>query len=645
MPKPPSIVLGQIVQLGRGQFRVMSYGKGCFRIRDERTGDEEVIHHLELARELLPGESLRTEDAKPKPPLFNQVNSLDDTARILAVHLQQLLDEDVPAIGRMAAKVEELEALGIKISEGTLRRRLRSYRALGVVGLSDGRSTKPKRPLSRTDRVVVEILGEMLNDHLGRSTITYSKIRSDLRDELTKRFPDAEARPTTPSLSTVIRLVRLLAGDQNPTHEAARRETDALVPKRTFRPRGVTAPGDECQVDTTVFDALVRMPDGKVERPHLTILLDRKTRSILSHAFTVGAPTGYDHALLLANALVPRRSRPWAKDYESLQLPEMPWAKHLTTEQRAGFDAHRPYIFPRRILIDNGQDYRSLVFRAACERYGISITEAPPQSPTSKAHVERNFATINTKFTQYLPGYVGGNIASRGRKAQSDAVMSLRELDDLFERWTGIVWQNREHGGLRDNDDPSLRHTPNTMFMASVALTGHFTVALQEDDFISLMPSTRRVVQSDGISLNSRTYDSPHLIPYRRRRDINGAALQVEVHFDPTDHHQVWVRGEDNAWITCRWTALPGMQRPLDSELMQRAAEYTRGTVTFSDDKADEILGSLRRAVEDETAEREKEERERERALRRNELRAARRAEAPDANEDDEDDGFEMAVA
>jgi len=179
------------------------------------------------------------------------------------------------------------------------------------------------------------------------------------------------------------------------------------------------------------------------------------------------------------------------------------------------------------------------------------------------------------------------------------------------------------------------------MYMASLELTGHFTVALQEEDFISLTPSTRRAVQSDGISFNNRTYDSPHLLPYRRLRNIDGSTSQVEVHFDPSDRNQIWVRAEDNSWITCRWTVLPGMERPLDSELMRRAGDFSRQGATLSDDEADDLLLELRDAIEREALERDQAERKQLRADRLAERRAAKRAQRA-MEIDDDDDDFEF---
>ncbi len=56
--------------------------------------------------------------------------------------------------------------------------------------------------------------------------------------------------------------------------------------KAAFRQWLTVAPGDECQMDGTVFDAFLRMPDGEVNRAHLTTHIDVRTRSIIGISFT-----------------------------------------------------------------------------------------------------------------------------------------------------------------------------------------------------------------------------------------------------------------------------------------------------------------------------------------------------------------------
>jgi putative intracellular protease/amidase len=107
------------------------------------------------------------------------------------------------------------------------------------------------------------------------------------------------------------------------------------------------------------------------------------------------------------------------------------------------------------------------------------------------------------------------------------------------------------------------------------------------------------------------------------------------------DGEKIWVREEDGNWITCKWTALPGMERPLDSELMQRAADYARTATALTDDAADDLMLELRDAVEAEATDRERAEKKKQRADRLAERRAARAAERA-AMHDDEDDDFEF---
>ena len=85
------------------------------------------------------------------------------------------------------------------------------------------------------------------------------------------------------------------------------------------------------------------------------------------------------------------------------------------------------------------------------------------------------------------------------------------------------------------------------------------------------------------------------------------------------------------------------MERPLDSELMQRAADYARTATALTDDAADDLMLELREAVEIEATERERAEKKQQRADRLAERRATRAAErAAIQDDDEEDDDFEF---
>lgn len=607
MTIPRTVTIGDTLELEAGTFTIAGYGNGTFRLRDELTNQYELLHHTELGRLLPPGQAIdTTSKAVAESTLSEAVAGLDEEARFLIQHLQELMDGS-PAVGgvpreqyalgipmgtRLLSKWKELTDGGYDISPATLKRRMQRYRKAGVESLVDGRSVRKQTALGRADEKVTLALAEVMASYVGLSSPSYTRVRAELRKLLLTQYPDPDDRPTLPSLSTVKRYVAALDGE-NPTAPARRRETNALAPSRQHKPRLVSAPGDECQIDTTVFDAFVRFPNGKVERPHLTILIDKRTRSIIAFNFTAGAPTGYDHAVLLANALVPRKLRSWHTYYDELSLPRMPWSEYLDEDQLKEYDTFRPYIFPRRIITDNGQDYKSTVFRLACDRYGIHLTESPLKTPTSKAHVERHFGTINTKFAQYLPGYVHSNVQSRGENAGKEEVLRLEEVSELFDRWLAVIWQNRKHDGLVDHLQPNLRHTPNTMFAASVELQGHFVVPCAEDDFIALMPSLERTIQNDGIELNGRMYDSPELAGMRGLRNPNGSKRKFAVHFDPADITRAWARTETH-WVMCTWVAKDGMSRPLERTMNEIAHRLTAANPGFKNDEADELMMRLR---------------------------------------------------
>lgn len=622
MPTAPrTITLGQTIELPDADYTLVGFASGAFRLRNQFTNQYIVLDHAELARVLPPGKPLETSTAKPVGSVAEELDRLDDDARILIPHLQEILEGTAPDGGqpraeysahlpmkrRLESKLAELDKLGLDMSLPTLKRKLKRYREQGPSGLVDRRVAKDAQPLEKLiEPDLLAELAKLLASYEGRSKTSYSAIRAELREVLIENYPDPDERPKLPSPSSIERYVSMLTGQKNPTKGGARRQKEALTPQRPFRPRLVTSPGDECQIDTTVFDAAVLLPDGSIGRPHLSVMVDKRTRTIMGFNFTASAPTGTDHAVLIARTLVPRKLRPWSKHYAQLELPEMPWAPHLDDEMRQGdWDMHRPYIFPRRLVIDNGSDYRSVVLRETCERYGIHLTESPIHNPTTKAHVERLFGTISKKFARFLPAYVGSNTADRGSKAMDERPLDLRTVSQLFDRWVAVVYQNRQHSALVDPYQPTLRHTPNSMYAASLDLTGHFFVALEEEDFITLMPRAKRTIRPDGIELRGRKYDSPHLTGMRNQRDDNDEPVQYDMHFDPEDLSQVWVRHtEDNHWVTCVWSSDAGLSRPHERRHVEQAARLSQANTGFTNREADELTVRLRREAVREMRER-----------------------------------------
>lgn len=624
MTQPRTVVIGQTIELLDGQYIVAGYNAGIIKLRNARSSQHQLMDMFELSAQMAPGETLeKAEERRARVPLSEALAGLSDSARQLIPHLQELHDGtpvfgDVPRedyapekamVWKLEKKAEELGKLGIKASPSKLKRDLKAFRLGGPAALMDGRKDRNEKAMARVNKEVKDLLAEILSDYSKKSTPTKTAIYARLDRRLKELYPDSDERPKMPSPASVNRYIEMMDADRGTTGSARTRKSKLRSPDRQYSGRLVSAPGDEAQIDNSPFDAFVRFPNGEVRRPWLTLLVDKRTKSILGFSFTPSNPTGSDHALLIARALVPQRKRPWAKSYQAFGLPEMPWAAYLSDEKRAEYDTHRPYIVPRRIITDNGKDFLGEQFESVCARYGIHTTKAAYEDPTAKAQVERMFRTVREKFTQFLPGYTGGSIEFRGEAPQADEVITLEMLEELFDRWVAIVWQNRVHHSLVDMFDPRVKHTPNTMFAAAMETTGHFFVPIDPMDYLRVLPSVRRAVRAQGVTFNKRWYDSAHLGPLRGQEDDHGRKVLLNVYYDPSNAERVWVHEPaTDEWITCESVDEHGHSRPLESALQAKAHKLHLDHGGFSNREADSVTLSLFAEVAEEADDAEREQ-------------------------------------
>ena len=88
----------------------------------------------------------------------------------------------------------------------------------------------------------------------------------------------------------------------------------------------------------------------------------------------------------------------------------------------------------------------------------------------------------------------------------------------MLDQWIIACWQNRPHDGLRDPLAPGRALTPNERYAALISLAGYVPVPLSPEDYIELLPAGWRVINSYGVKIGLRTYDSGELNPYRQDR-------------------------------------------------------------------------------------------------------------------------------
>lgn len=454
---------------------------------------------------------------------------------------------------REAAKAAELQAHGEKVSRATVQRQRLAYRRAGLWGVVDQRRIRASSPTGRVDPRVVAAAQQAIAEQTTASTGTRSRVIRRIEELLAAEHgPGTVALPSQP---TLYRLLTALGEGRHTFGAATTRRSLANRPSAPYGSIHAVRPGELVQIDTTPLDVLAVLDDGVVGRVELTMLVDLATRTICAGVLRPHGTKAVDAALLLARALVPEPMRPGWPEALRMRASRLPHAELAAVDARLAEAAAKPVIVPETIVCDRGSIYLSQTFVAACARLGISVQPAHPYTPTDKAVVERTFSSINTLFCQYLAGYTGRDVTRRARDAAGQAVWSLGELQDLFDRWVLAGWQPRPHEGLRHPEVARAALSPNEMYSALVAAAGFVPLALSGTDYLELLPVAWRRITAEGIRIGYLTYDSAGLNPYRGQPSpVATKGGRWEVHHDPYDLSQVWLRPEpDGGWLTVPW--------------------------------------------------------------------------------------------
>lgn len=502
-----------------------------------------------------------------------------------------------PISERVEAKADELAALGwTGVSPPTIRRMRARYRRQGLWGLVDHRTTKPSSRTGRADEQVVTAVLEALRRQRGRSKGTLAGLRELTRQVLAETHGDGSA-VLLPPVSTFNRLVRALA---DPRELPGRPARTAASPTTPFTPTMVLRAGEQVMLDTTRLDIMAVSDRGVASRPELTIALDVATRSILAALLRPGGTKAVDAALLLAEMAVPHPVRPHWPACLHLAHSSIPYERLLDIDTRLEHAAARPVIVPETVIVGRGNIYLSSAFRAACETLGVSLQPAPPRQPAAKGPVERTFSSINTLFCQYVAGYTGSNTVQRGRDVEKEAFWSVAQLQDLLDEWLTAGWQPRPHEGLRHPAMAQAVLSPNEMWAALIAAFGYMPVPLTARDYIELLPTRWHKITDRGIRISHRTYDDAILNSLRGQpSDIHTRGGKWEVHHNPHDARQVWIRLPDGHLAEIGWIHRDHVHQPFNDHLWQHLkseVEHRGGAEQYEADLSDALQAILTRA-------------------------------------------------
>ncbi|MFG2639355.1 transposase, partial [Streptomyces sp. NPDC048362] len=303
--------------------------------------------------------------------------------------------------------------------------------------------------------------------------------------------------------------------------------------------------------------------DGKPVRPELTIALEVATRSVVAAVLREEGTKAVDAALLLADMAVPHPVRPGWPEHLRLAHAAIPYDRRLALDARLQSAAARPVVVPETIVIDRGAIFVSTAFLAACETLGVSVQPAPPRSPAAKGSVERTFGSINTLFAQHVAGYTGPHVLARGEAVQDEARFTVAQLQELLDESITACWQHRPHDGLRHPVMPKKALAPNEMWGALLGACGYVPLPLTGADYVELLPVRWHPVTGRGIRINHRTYDHALLNEHRGRPCLTGAGGKWEVHLNPHDVRQIYIRLPDGHLHEIPWIHRDHVHAPM----------------------------------------------------------------------------------
>ncbi|MFH9826689.1 Mu transposase C-terminal domain-containing protein [Streptomyces bobili] len=405
-----------------------------------------------------------------------------------------------------------------------------------------------------------------------------------------------EGTDAMPSRSTFYRLVSVLA---DPADRPGRPARTATAPARASSAPVVLRPGEQVQIDTTRLDIMAVLEDGSLGRPEMTIAVDVATRSILAAVLRPHSTKAVDAALLLAEMAVPHPARPtWPKALH-LSRAEVPFERMLSLDERLEGAAARPVVVPETIVVDRGKIYLSQGFVAACETLGVSVQPAPARRPQAKAVVERTFGAINDLFCQHVAGHTGSNPQRRGLATEAEARWTIPQLQDFLDEWITCGWQNRPHDGLRHPVLPKTALTPNQMWSALITISGYVPVPLTRTDYLELLPLRWQPITERGIRLDYRTYNHDILDPHRGERSpVEAKDGKWELHHNPHDARQIWVRLTDGQLHEVPWIHRDHVHQPFNDSVwrhIQTEVEQRGDRDQHEADLADALDQLLRR--------------------------------------------------
>lgn len=503
---------------------------------------------------------------------------------------------------RIASKASELG-----VSESKLWKLKRRYEESGLYGLIDKRELKAKTVADRLDprlrAAILQVLDEMTSD----SNATYQRILRKAETILEKEKSADQEPVDMPSRATLYRAMKELTTGLGTMGSAKTRRSIANRPNTTYRRFKASRPGEIVLIDSTQLDVFAINPlTLEWVTLDLTIALDLYTRSILAFRFTPRGAGRVDAALLLADIIAPMLMRPGWPDMTRWAYHGVPETIILdlfgTTDVAAC-----PIVRPETVVVDRAMIFESETFLSACKALGVNVQSARKRQPTDKSHIERVFLTIRQGLLEYLPGYKGPDVWSRGVRIEDKALYFVEEIEAIFAEWVVSFYHNEPHEGLHMPGAPKHEVSPNDMYEYGLSAAGFLFVPPSIDIYYQLLPIAWRKIGHDGVMVKRLKYDGDAFNKHRNRPSSYGGKRrgQWPLRFDPRDYSHLYFQDpDDGEWHEIPWVHAPPNARPFNDTLLAHAkklllARGGKANVYGSQELADILKGIFDRVDRD----------------------------------------------
>lgn len=253
----------------------------------------------------------------------------------------------------------------------------------------------------------------------------------------------------------------------------------------------VKMPLDVIQIDHTKVDIMLVDENTRenIGRPNITVAIDVYSRMIYGFYVSLEAINFFSVGQCLLNAI----------------LPKDEFMRHCNIQGEWPV-----FGLPRRVLMDNAKEFRSVALQKFCQEYRIEDIYRPVARPEFGGAIERVIGS-HMKQVHELPGTTFSNVRQRGTyESEKHATMTISELEQWYLDFVINVYHKTEHR--------SIGMTPEEKFYQGLLGVGDGTIPFLPSVpantiklRMALLPAFERTVQKNGITIDYITYFSETL--------------------------------------------------------------------------------------------------------------------------------------